>query len=122
MSVKRQLVRTGVAWGALLAFMAVFQPAKLPVVGLIVPFVLLFWAFYGVWNLLNLLRTRYFARQTWQPSRRLGLAVCLTAVFLIVLQSLGQLTVRDVLTVLAILLLGYAYVARNLSRAPRENR
>jgi len=122
MSIKQQLVRTGVAWGALLAFMAAFQPTKPPVIGLIVPFVLLFGAFYSLWNLLNLLRTRYFARQNWQPSRRLGLAVCLTVVFLLVLQSLGQLTLRDVLTVLAILLLGYAYVARNLSRTPRENR
>lgn len=120
MHIKRQFLRTALAWGGLLAFMALFQPSKLPVVLLIVPFVLLFAAFYTLWNLLNLLRVRYFARQTWQPSRRLGVAVCLTGVLLMVLQSLGQLTLRDVLTILALLLLGYAYVARNVSRAPRE--
>ena len=120
MKLKQHIIRTGVAWGALLLFMALFQPSKLPVVVLILPFLLLFSAFYSLWNLLNLLRIRYFSKQTWQPSRRLGLTVCLSGVLLIVLQSLGQLTLRDVVTVLAIVVLGYGYVARNLARVPKR--
>lgn len=120
MTLQKQLVRTVIAWGALLGFMMLFQPTKLPVVVLIVPFVLLFAAIYSLWNLINLLRTRFFTKQTWQPSRRLSLTVSLSAVLLLVLQSLGQLTLRDVLTVVAIVVLGYAYVARNLSRVTKR--
>jgi hypothetical protein len=88
MNLKQQSIRTFTSWGALLVFMMLFQPTKLPVVALIVPFVLLFAAFYSLWNLVNLLRTRFFTKQTWQPSRRMGLTLCLTLVLLLVLQSL----------------------------------
>jgi len=120
MDLRRQLIRMGTAWSALGAFMMLFQPQKLPVVILIVPFLLLFLAFYSLWGLLYALRARFSANNTGPPSKRLGVAICTTAVFLIVLQSLGQLTLRDVITILTIVLLGYAYVARNLSRAPNQ--
>ena len=120
MKLKQQILRTFAAWGALLLFMILFEPTKLPVVVLIVPFILLFSALYTLWNLVNMLRMRFFTKQTWQPSRRLGLSLCLSTVLLLVLQSLGQLTFRDVITVLAIVVLGYVYMARNLSNAPKR--
>lgn len=120
MKLKQQIIRTLVAWGALGVFMVLFEPSRLPVVVLIVPFLLLFLAFYNLWNTLNLLRVRYFVRQTRQPSRRLGLTVCGSAVLLIVLQSLGQLTLRDVVTVIAIVAVGYTYLSRSLSQSPKR--
>jgi len=102
--------------------MMLFQPSNLPVVVLIVPFVLLFAAFYSLWNLLGLLRAKYFTQKgaIARPHRRLGLAICLSATLLLVLQSLGQLTLRDVLTVVAIIILGYLYVARSHLDVPQR--
>ena len=94
--------------------MMVFQPSKLPVVILILPFILLFAAFYTTWGLFDMVRVRYITKKPNATlHRQLGGAVSLSAVLLVILQSLGQLTLRDVLTVVAIVLLGYAYVARN---------
>lgn len=112
---KRQILRTIASWGVLTLFMMLFQPDKLPVVVLIVPFVLLFMAFYSSWQLLYGFRGRYRAKKGLPPKPRkhLGLAVCLSATLLLVLQSLGQLTLKDVLTVVAIVVLGYVYLARS---------
>jgi hypothetical protein len=103
-------------------FMMVSQPSKLPVVVLIVPFVLLLGAFYSLWTLISLIRRRYLSRKgdEARPHRRLGLAVSLSATLLLVLQSLGQLTLRDVLTVAAIIILGYLYVSRSPFDVPHR--
>jgi hypothetical protein len=92
-----------------------FNPARLPVVVLIVPFVLLFIAIYSTWGMAGLLKRRFYDKDSepQAPRRRLRLALCLSAVLLIILQSLGQLTVRDIVTLLAIVALGYFFVARN---------
>jgi hypothetical protein len=101
--------------------MMVSKPDGLPVIGLIVPFVLLFFALYSTWRLLGLLRARYTTQGGELRGRpRLGVAVCLSLVLLLVLQSLGQLTVKDVVTVGAIAVLGYLYMTRNRNvSAPR---
>ncbi len=121
MNLKRHIVRAIVSWGSLLAFMMLFQPTKLPVAALIIPFLLLFAAFYSSWDLLGLIKDRYFGRgERSKLHTRLGMALCASAVFLLVLQSLGQLTLRDVATVLGIVWLGYIYLARTLSGSPRD--
>lgn len=118
-SLKQHIVRTTAAWVVLLVFLGLFQPDKLPVVGLIVPFMLLFAALYSLWNLLYLLRQRYFMKNATAAStpRRLGIVICLCSVVLLIVQSLGQLTLRDVLTVVAILVVAYLYFSRNRSSA-----
>jgi len=114
MNLKQQLIKTTVTWVVLLGFMMLFQPDKLPVVGLIVPFVLLFAALYGSWLLIGMIRSRYFAKEhERRPHKQLGMAVSASAVLLLVLQSLGQLTARDVVTVIATVVLGYLYLARS---------
>jgi hypothetical protein len=120
MKLRQYILRMGLSWAALAAFMMFLQPSKLPVVVLIVPFLLLFAVFYTTWNLLHAVWWRFFAQQPQKrPSRRLGLAVCVSAVLLMVLQSLGQLSLRDVVTVVAIVTLGYIYLARSLSSSPK---
>ena len=115
MKLKQQLITTSSTWGFLVLFMALFRPDKLPVVFLIVPFVLLFFALYSTWHLLDSVRRQYFAKgNTDRPRRRLGLSICISLVLLLVLQSLGQLTARDVITVLAIVALGYVYLGRTV--------
>lgn len=114
MHLKRRTIRTLATWALLAVFMSACRPDNLPVVILIVPFVLLFAALYASWNLLSAVRDRfYYKTGTFVPRRRLGIAISLSLVLLLVLQSLGQLTMKDVVTLAAIVILGYMYLARN---------
>lgn len=109
------------AWLVLALFMVATQPSKLPVVGLIVPFALLYMSLYHTWRLMSGLRLRYIlADPERAPGRRVAIVVCLSVVLLIVLESLGQLTVRDVSTIGAIFALGYLYIARNRADLPKQ--
>lgn len=120
MNLKQQLVKTAAAWGFLLAFMTLFRPDNLPVVVLIVPFVMVYIAFYSFWRLFGLVRARYFVKDgEWKPHRQLGMAICGSAVLLLVLQSLGQLSLRDVVTVIGVIVLGYFYLARSRFVLPK---
>jgi len=116
---RQRIVHTVTAWAALLLFMALFRPQHLPVEGLIVPFLLLFAALYSLWNLSIALRVRY-GQNTALPHKHLGAVLCVGVVLLIVLQSLGQLTLRDVITLIAVISLGYLYLARSQFSAPKH--
>lgn len=111
MSSRRQIQITALAWAALAGFLCLTDPGRLPVVVLIVPFVLLFAATYGSWTLVQRFSIKYLARG--RPHVHLGVGLCASGVLLLVLQSLGQLTLRDVLMVAAIVGLGSVYVNRS---------
>jgi hypothetical protein len=115
MQIKKQLIQTLVAWGALLVFMMVFRPQNIPVLLLVVPFVLLFVALMSLWGLVVPVLRRITGRRGYAGSRRLKVTVCGSIVLLLVLQSLGQLTLRDVGTIVAIAVLGYVYIGRSRS-------
>jgi len=118
MNLKHQLLYTASVWLLLLAFLGLSEPSKLPVVMLIVPFLLLFSALYSLWGLLQQAGVRYFGRG--RIGRRLRMTVCISAVLLLVLQSLGQLSVRDVVTVMAIVVVGYLYLGRTSLSVNRQ--
>lgn len=102
------------AWVVLGLFMSVSTPEKLPVILLIVPFILLYIALYASWSLLDMLHGRYFVKEGKQKQHKsLGRTVSICVVMLLILQSLGQLTLRDVLTVFAIVVIGYLYLGRS---------
>jgi hypothetical protein len=110
MRIKQQLIYTVTVWTTLGIFLVVLNPAKLPVIMLILPFILLFTALYSLWRLVQQFILRYSSGGFGR--RRLGLGVSGTAVLLLALQSLGQLTLRDVVTLAAIMVLGYLYLGR----------
>lgn len=115
MKLKQQALRTALTWGILGLFMLVSRPDKLPVVVLIVPFVLLFIALMSLSGLLQALYHRYGTRgKADRLGWRLRVTVCISLVLVLVLQSLGQLTLRDVATIVAIAIIGYLYVGRGL--------
>src|ERR1700709_1137880 len=121
MKLRRQIGRLVVTWAALLLFMISFQPAKLPVIVLILPFVLLFAALYSLWHLVSALRSRYYTKTRYvKPHHHLGGVMCWSAVRLLVLQSLTQLPLRDVVTVVAIVVLGYLYLMRSRFTVPKQ--
>lgn len=115
MQIKKYLTRTIVAWVVLLAFMMVSRPQKLAVLLLIVPFVLLFTALVSSWSLIVAVLHRLSGKRTYAGNRRLRLTVCGSLVLCLILQSLGQLTLRDFFTIVAIAGLGYAYIGRSRS-------
>ncbi len=120
MKFRRQLLGTSATWAILALFMALTTPGKLPVVMLIVPFILLYIALYSTWNLIGVLKNRFFASKPSSARKPRGMALSLSAVLLLVLQSLGQLTLRDVITLLAIVTLGYLYLARSRFEIPKR--
>jgi hypothetical protein len=115
MDSKKQLLRTGFAWICLTVFMMCTKPQNLPVLLLIVPFVLLFVALMSTWGLVVPVLHRLMGQRGYAGSRRLRVTVCGSVVLLIILQSLGQLTLRDLLTIVAIAIIGYLYIGRSRS-------
>jgi len=114
MNIRQRLLRVAAAWVALLLFMALLKPQSLPVIVLIIPFVLLFAALFTLWDLVLVLWVRYVAHNaTGNLHRHLGVMISMGVVLVLVLQSLGQLTLRDVITLMAVMTLGYIYAARN---------
>jgi len=108
-------IKIAAPWVLLLGFMVVTQPQKLPVLLLIVPFVLLFVALMNTWAVGVPALRRLLGKRGYAGALRLRVAVCGSLVLLIILQSLGQLTLRDMLTIGAIVVIGYLYVARSRS-------
>lgn len=91
----------------LLLLLFTTDPQRLPSVLLIAPFVLLFVAIAsGTPAMLGA-----YGR-AGQNATRIGAAVAATPVLLLVLQSLGQLTIRDVLAMLVLFGVTYFYTSR----------
>lgn len=93
--------------GVLLLMLVTTQPASLPSLLLVLPFVLLFTA---IW---------YFSFSMFQQSSmsrlrsaRLSLVLAGLPVSLLLLQSIGQLTIRDIITIFAFFALAYFYISR----------
>jgi hypothetical protein len=86
------------------------DPGSIPPFLLIIPFVLLaISAYLGISLLLSM--------RDMPQKRRQSIAIIATGlpILLLVLQSIGQLTVRDVITTSAVFLLSYFYISRTVS-------
>lgn len=119
MKFKTQLIRALVYWLCLVGFMMLLRPTTLPIILFIVPFALLFAALYSTWRLILQGWSTYTGKTVPKGVRRFGLTLVWALLLLLVLQSLGQLTLRDSLTVGAIAIIGYLYVLRNRSLPQR---
>lgn len=96
---------TAASSSILLLFLFVTNPETVPSVLLIVPFVLLFISIAGCVPLV-------LGRVAGQRVARAGVVAASVPVLLLVLQSLGQLTIRDILAVAALVSVAYFYVSR----------
>jgi hypothetical protein len=83
------------------------NPTRMPPFILIVPFVLLFALLAG--SAAHVLQKRRMSRT---KSIRMGVFFAGLPISLLVLQSIGQLTPRDVITILALFAISYFYVLR----------
>lgn len=113
MKYKQYLIQAAIFWTLLLVLMITTKPASLPVVVLMLPFIVLFLALMSSWKLLRSLRGHTIGRKEHPKGERLGFVVSLSLVLLLVLQSLGQLTLRDGATVVALAVIGYLYMLRS---------
>lgn len=120
---RKEIIKTVVLAATLSLFFALSHPDQLPAIGLIIPFILLAILFYNVWVCVGTLRLHYAGLRNGSLHKRLGLFLSIGSVLLIVLQSLGQLTIRDVITVSVLFVLGYAYFTRAgfvIAQTPRR--
>lgn len=91
----------------LLVLFVTTSPETIPSFMLIVPFILIYVALVAVLTLA--LMYKFSGRH----ALRRALVIAIMPVFILVLQSIGQLTIRDVLTVTILLAVGYFYVSRS---------
>lgn len=100
--------KIAIASGALLLLLLLFtDPSALPSAFLMVPFVLVFIALSAAVS-----RIMIMFGLTISKARRVGYVFSSIPVLLLALQSLGQLTLRDVLVVLVFFVLAYFYVSK----------
>lgn len=104
---KRSTWLTVISSTILLLFLLNTDPKSLPSIALVVPFVLLFGilsiGIYKTFTLYGLFAGRRF------KAVLVGAAI---PVVLLVLQSLGQLTIRDVMAIAAFFIVVYFYMSR----------
>jgi hypothetical protein len=111
--VSKKVFKIGATYVAAIIFLLSTSPKKLPSVMLVIPFALFFLALYlSAKTVLE--RNEEQSRQGAQVLRpRLGAFLAAGfPVLLLVLQSIGQLTVKDLGTAVAIFTISYFYVAR----------
>lgn len=120
---KHRLGRLGICYIVGIGFLLVTNPEKLPSVLLIVPPILLFLAvFFTVLEISSLMNGKEEEKANGiLPVRRPRIMAGLIAglpVMLLVLQSIGQLTFWDVVTVIAIFSIACLYVLRSSAVFP----
>ncbi len=108
---KRRLTHTLLIWCVLVVFLLLTKPQNLPVVVLMVPFILLGLALYMTWLLVVSLFLPLKERQSARSI--LGGMVASTFVICLGLQSIGELTARDVVPVALFVALVYFYIVRS---------
>ena len=119
--VRKLLTLFAAATAATIALFAATNPERLPVAVFIGFFILFYGICYSLFALLGILLKKLDII-AWTPRRivRTALAVACLPVFLVVLQSIGQLTVKDVLLVLGLFVLLYLYFGRVLVQGSKD--
>lgn len=104
----------------LLGFFMLVSPSDVPLIVIIVPFILLFGLIYNVTIVCLRVWSSYIGKKLPPASRvsekRVGLLWAGFLVVIMLLSSLGQLTIRDALTLLILFGVGYFYVGRMTKR------
>jgi hypothetical protein len=105
---KKHLVLTGICIVTLLVIFMGTDASKVPSPVLMLPFVLLF-ALLSSFAAVLLRLQGIAVTRSW----RIALIFAAVPIILLVLQSIGQLTIKDVLTIAVLLAISYFYVSRS---------
>ncbi len=103
---KKTAIISGISSAILLVFLLTTDPQSLHPGLLVVPFVLLLIAIVGAVSFL------LSEGISGQKRTKIALLVAIMPVLLLVLKSLGQLTMRDVFAVIALLAIAYFYISK----------
>lgn len=115
MKLKQRVGKAVTSWAAFILLCVLVQPSSLPIIILVVPFVLLYFAVYNTWLATVLLWMWAGGNNNRQESvRRKQLAAMVSSyvVLLVIMGSLGQLKGRDMLTLGLIFGIAYFYLVR----------
>lgn len=100
------------SWLFLLIFLVSTNPAKLPVSFVVVPFVLLGSGLWFGWSVICSRLFKNTQKGLARVFRQIGHIVAVSITFCLALQSIGQLSIRDIVAVVLTCSLGYFYVHR----------
>ncbi|MCA9327253.1 hypothetical protein KDA14_01870 [Candidatus Saccharibacteria bacterium] len=106
-----RVIKTVVLWALLISFMLFTRPEKLPVGVLVVPLILFGLALYMTLRLAFEVLQRKDSNRGRQ--RLFAIIMTLAVTVCVGLQSIGELSPRDFITVLLLSGISYFYVARN---------
>lgn len=107
---RRTLAWAATAWAALVLFLMLTNPSKLPVSFVVVPYLLFLAALWLSWSAFC---NQIFAHlDKGRTTRKFGHVVAVAAMVCMALQSIGQLSIRDMTVVVLVCLLGFFYVHR----------
>lgn len=104
---KKALITSGTCFALLLILFIGTDPNKVPSFILVLPFILLFALLFLLISLF--LQEKGVSRA---KSVRIGMLFAAIPLILLVLQSIGQLTIKDVLTIAALFAVSYFYISR----------
>jgi hypothetical protein len=111
----RLITKPAASVTVLVAVFILLDPTKLPSIFLILPFLLIFltiyWSAIAFFNFAGSERD-FLSRFWFRKSKFLGVLFGLLPVWLLVLQSIGQLTLRDTIVTATLFILGYAYIIK----------
>lgn len=111
MNIKNRIIKTIISLALLIVVLVSLNPNKVPVVFVILPFVLIFFTTLNLWQLMLSLKNRG-KEENAEFNKQTSVAAGLLVTLIVVLQSIGQLTLRDVGTLLLLFVLGYFYIVR----------
>lgn len=114
MSIRRELVKLTAIWIIFLALLLSTQPSDLAFYLLFIPFILLGVAVYSTWRFAAVFALNRGRAALSKRQKAAGITISVAAVVLLGMQSLGELTPRDFVTVILFTLIFYFYSVRNL--------
>lgn len=108
------LTKPLIFWVLLLLFMNLTRPSQLPVLFLVVPYALLWSAFfYTITMIFELIMATTDRVAHPVRIRHIAVVIATGGLCFVALQSIGQLTLRDVIVVSLLIVIGYFYFNRN---------
>lgn len=113
---RKQILKLVATWLVFVVCLLLTKPSDLPFYLLFVPFVVLGFALYGTWKTLVASIFRRDSAGLSKKQKSAGLTLSIAIVLLLGMQSLGELTVRDFVTVVLFAVVFYFYSVRNLIR------
>jgi hypothetical protein len=110
-------LKIGISWVILILFLTMFNPSRMPIIGLVVPFTMLWFSMYLTTLRCQEVYARYFRDKGSKRRRILSATVASVSVVCLGLSSIGEFTGKDFGTVLLFASVAYFYLTRNIRKA-----